>query len=94
MSIEFEWNDVKSESNFEKHGVRFEEAKTIWTGPSIEIEGVAKSKSGEERKATFGKIQGEIYAVIWTWRQEKIRIISARKARDYERQVYTSYFQN
>jgi uncharacterized DUF497 family protein len=36
QSMEFEWDDDKNESNFEKHGLDFETAMQIWNGPIIE----------------------------------------------------------
>ncbi len=94
MNELFEWDAYKSKTNFDKHGVTFEDAITIWGQETVEIEKTIRLDSGEKRRATFGKIKDKIYAVIWTERNEKIRIISARRARKKEEQDYTSHFQN
>lgn len=94
MKKKFEWDEKKSKANHQKHGVTFEQASKIWEGNFIEFEGIAKLKKGEERKATLGKIKEKIYAVIWTQRKEKIRIISTRRARKSEESLYSSRFQD
>ncbi len=84
----FEWDPEKSEENKKKHGISFEEVTGIWQSICLEFSHIARSKDGESRSATVGLFRGEVYTVIWTGRGEKIRIISARKARNGEKKAY------
>lgn len=79
------WDPKKSTENKHKHGVSFEEAKEhIFEGKNILAVGVAYDK-GEVRHAVIGKFQERYYAGIFTiTADEKIRIISVRRARDDE----------
>lgn len=90
----FEWDSEKSQQNKRKHGVSFDKAIEIWQGPVLEASSVAYAKNGESRSATLGMIEGQIFCVIWTKRNKKIRIISARRARDEEKQAFFKAIQN
>jgi uncharacterized DUF497 family protein len=89
--MEFEWDEDKRLANLEKHGIDFPTACTIWErGP---IDPYAQNWVGDEhRRLAVGTIpdeQGEkIIAVVYTLREGRVRIISARAARRYERQDY------
>lgn len=83
--MKFEYDDNKSRSNKEKHGVDFEQAQLVWFSDNIIIP--AKT-NGEARYMIIGKINTEIFSCVFTPRNEKIRIISCRKSRDYERKIY------
>lgn len=87
-NLVFEWSEVKSFQNLEKHGVDFEAAIQIWTHDRLEIDNIARTKDGEERSATIGIINKRIYVAIWTKRNNRIRIISVRKARHGEKEIY------
>jgi uncharacterized DUF497 family protein len=50
----FEWDDEKNATNFAKHGIRFEEAATIWTGPVVT--GKDEAHEPEVREVSFGLI--------------------------------------
>ncbi len=81
----------KSRLNFEKHGVRFEEAQVIWGDPfAIEFLDPENSQF-EDRYLRIGLNPARgILLVVFCERDrgETIRIISARKATTFERQVY------
>lgn len=81
----FEYDTQKSRLNRLKHGIDFEEAQKIWEGPSVEF--AAKSEF-ENRFAIIGPIEDKLYTCIFTLRQDKIRIISCRRAREQERLLY------
>jgi len=84
--MEFEYDPNKSIINKQKHGIDFEEVKNLWLDPQrIEIE--AKTV-GELRKLLISELSDEIWSVIFTMREEKLRIISARKARKNEKEIY------
>ena len=81
----FQWDPVKSLANFEKHGVDFEDARQVFYGPII----VSESNRREERRwIAIGKLESRLIAVIFTYRNDEIRIISARRARKDEERAY------
>ena len=84
--MKFEYDINKSLSNKQKHGIDFEEAKLLWNDDKM----VEIKTSYEERFINIGKITVKMYAVITTYRKENIRIISARRARKKEIEIYES----
>ena len=84
MDIEFD--AVKNENNLTKHGITLEDAAAIWGIRVVNIP--AGNIDGEKRVKTLGKIENDVYAVVWTERNGKRRLISARKATDKERNLY------
>jgi uncharacterized DUF497 family protein len=82
---DFEWDSNKSEANWEKHGISFEQATAIFEEPYLKI---ASDRSGETRWLALGKAKDRVIAVIYTERRGRIRIISARAARTSERESY------
>ncbi len=89
MALTFEWDEDKSRSNFKKHGVSFEEAKTVFNDPfAITIEDPDHSDE-EERYIDIGfSSKGRLVVVWYTERNENIRIIGCRKATKKERKSY------
>jgi uncharacterized DUF497 family protein len=87
--MEFEWDASKAASNLEKHGVSFEEAKTVFDSPiAIIFEDEAHSIY-EQREIIIGySRQDRLLLVSFTERSNTIRIISARPATRKERQDY------
>lgn len=90
--MEFEWDPIKSAENKQKHGVGFDEAVEIWQGFRFEASNLAYSVEGESRSATIGFIKGQVYTVVWTKRNKRIRIICARRARKYEKKAFLENF--
>ena len=86
--MKFEYDINKSLSNKQKHGIDFEEAKFLWNDDKM-VE-IKTSYENEERFINIGKITPKIYAVITTYRKVNIRIISARRARKKEIEIYDS----
>ena len=80
--MEFEFDPTKSSSNERKHGIDFESAQQLWDDDSRIV--VPARTSGEERFALIGKFQGRIWTCIYTVREDRIRIISTRRARHEE----------
>jgi uncharacterized protein len=89
----FDWNPIKASSNYQKHGVRFEEAITVFSDPNA-LDGPDVLHSGQEvRFLRIGLSDGgHLLTVAYTFRrigdETKIRIISARKASRKERRFY------
>jgi uncharacterized DUF497 family protein len=84
--MEFEFDPKKSEANKTKHGIDFHEAQAMWNDPDL-IEIPAKT-SDEPRYLVIGKISGKHWSAVITYRGEKIRIISSRRSRKEEVDLY------
>ena len=84
--MEFEFDVKKSESNKRKHGIDFAEAQSLWDDPDL-IEIPAKT-TDESRFLVIGRISTKHWSGIITYRGEKIRIISVRRARQEEIDIY------
>ena len=87
-SEDFEWDDAKTEANFKKHKVRFEHAVEACEDPDALIELDDSEDYGEDRFILIGGAANGVLAVVYTERSDRIRIISAREANDYERRNY------
>ena len=86
--MKYEYDESKSISNKEKHSIDFEEAKALWNDDRmVEIE---TSYEDETRFINIGKIKTKFYTVVTTYRGDKIRIISARRSRKKEIEIYES----
>jgi uncharacterized DUF497 family protein len=83
----FEWDPDKAHRNLEKHGISFADAVEVLSDPlGITIE---DQSSEEQRHITIGlDAIGRILVVVYTWRDERARIISARKGTARERAKY------
>ena len=91
--VEFEWHDAKAAANLNAHGVSFEYAKTVFKDP-FAIERIDDREDyGEERLVIVGMAAGHVLLyVAYTERQERIRMISARRVTQHEQDDY--YRQN
>jgi hypothetical protein len=84
--MEFEWDEQKARLNLQKHHLDFRDAALVFFDSNrLDDEDYS---SAEERYRTIGLVHGRVIFVVYTWREERIRIISARKATKYERQKY------
>jgi len=86
--MEFEFDSQKSKTNKIKHGFDFYEAQALWDDPDL-IEIPVKT-SDEPRYLVVAKIAGKHWSGVITYRGEKIRIISARRSRKEEVDIYES----
>lgn len=86
--MEFEFDPIKSEANKQKHGLDFKQAQEIWADSDF-IEIPVKS-SDELRFLVIGKISGKHWSGVITYRNDKIRIISVRRSREEEIDIYES----
>jgi len=85
-TMEFEWDETKSEACFEKRGFDFAYATRAFFDTNRVIEPDDRRDYGEERYRLRGSINGRLYVVIYTLRHSAIRIISAHKASHRETQ--------
>ncbi len=84
----FEFDHSKSKINKEKHGIDFIEAQALWEDPDL-LEIPAKT-TDEQRFLVIGKIAVKYWSGVITYRGENIRIISVRRARNEEIEIYES----
>ena len=89
--MQFEYDQKKSDSNFEKHGIDFETAQALWDESTVEFKANVR---GENRFKVIGRIYGEYWAAIITKRKSRIRLISVRKATTRERSAYDRHINN
>jgi uncharacterized DUF497 family protein len=86
--MEFEFDERKTEANKKKHGMDFNEAQLLWDDPD-RIEIPAKT-TDEARFVIIGKTGNKHWSGIFTYRGEIIRIISVRRSRQEEVEIYES----
>ena len=88
MKLRFEWDEQKAQVNLAKHRVSFLTAAGIFENETIErID--EREDYGETRFIALGRVDSNIYRVVFTLRSENlIRIISAQKAGRDERETY------
>jgi uncharacterized protein len=88
----FEWDDNKAKINIVSHGISFDEASTAFADTlSLTIYDPQHSRQ-EDRYILLGNsVKNRLLVIVHTYRNEKIRIISARKATPNERIDYEKY---
>jgi len=84
----FEFDENKSILNRKKHGIDFIEAQKLWNDPERVI--IPAREMDEIRNMIIGRIEKTVWSAIYTLRKENIRIISVRKARENEKEIYES----
>jgi hypothetical protein len=86
--VEVEWDQRKADSNLKKHGIDFADAATVLFD-DLAVTILDDSVDEEERYATLGRdALGRCLVVVYTWREEVVRLISARAATESERRRY------
>jgi uncharacterized DUF497 family protein len=84
--MEFEFDQAKSEANRLKHGIDFVQAQELWKDLyALQIQAMSDT---EPRFALIASMQGKVWSVFFTERNSKIRIISARRSRTNEEDLY------
>lgn len=86
--MDFEWDERKRAANLAKHGVDFVRAARIWDNEGILIVPDRRRDYRERRYQAFGFVDGMLLMAAFTWREQRCRIISARRASRDERQAY------
>ena len=91
----FEWDEDKNAANREKQGIAFEDLVAIFALAHSEglIAQDRRKNYREDRFILLCPFNGRIYHVVFTWREDRIRLISARRAnrkevQDYERRKH------
>jgi len=87
--MQFEWDENKAETNLAKHGVSFDEAKTVFNDPLFVVFADPDHSIEERRLLIVGEsLQRRLLVVAYTERAEVIRLISVREATRRERRSY------
>jgi uncharacterized DUF497 family protein len=82
-----EWDPEKAAANLRKHGVDFADAATVLSDEMALTR--SDETPGEERWVTLGMdALGRLLVLVYTWREDEIRVISARRATRSERRAY------
>ncbi|MEY4767555.1 MAG: hypothetical protein RL637_194 [Pseudomonadota bacterium] len=84
----FEFDENKSQTNLQKHGINFVDAQQLWNDPDL-LEIPAKTED-EPRFLIIGVIAGKYWSGVITYREQNIRIISVRRSRKEEVALYES----
>lgn len=85
--LAFSWDEAKREWVLAERGIDFLlVASSLFDGRTLLT--VPTPRDAEERFLSVGLIEGKFFAVVWTWRDGTIRIVTARRARDEEEKRY------
>ena len=88
MSLQFEWDSKKAEANKVKHGVSFEEAITVFADPLARIFEDPGHSETERREIIIGHSNKQNLILVSFVENDRVRLISARKATRTERKDY------
>jgi uncharacterized DUF497 family protein len=87
--MEFEWDESKRQKVLEKHGIDFWRATALWDGNHVVLE----ARIGTEfRQKAVGFLDGWWVVVVFTRRGDKLRLVTARRARENEKRAYRSVY--
>ena len=87
MEMAYQWNKDKAAANISKHGIDFADAVSVFSDALAVT--IPDERFDEERFVTIGiDAFGRVLVVVYTLRDDEIRLISARKATRYEQQQY------
>lgn len=84
----FEFDPKKSESNRLKHGIDFIQAQQLWEDANRVV--LEARTMDEKRYLLIAQFDERIWSAIYTIRNNSIRIISVRKSRENEKEIYYS----
>ena len=85
----FEWDERKRLTNLEKHGLDFFDTEAVFESPHMVIPSAYHS---EQRFLAVGMLDGRFVTVVYTMRDDAIRIISFRRLRHEERRKYQALY--
>ena len=85
--MELEWDERKRRLNLTKHGIDFAALEPMFAGDLLEGDD-DRQDYRERRIKAIGELNGVVLSVVYTWRGDRRRLISARRARADERKEY------
>ncbi len=85
----FQWDEGNIDKNFKKHGVHWTECEEVFFNKPLVVKPDLKHSQKEDRYYALGKTNnGRLLFIVFTIRQDRIRIISARDMNKKERRFY------
>jgi uncharacterized protein len=85
--LKYEWDEAKNRKNLAKHGLNFEDAAQVFSGPRVTFDD-DRFEYGEERLITLGLLAGRLVVMAHSPRADGTRIISMRKGNRREQEIY------
>ena len=85
--MRYEWDETKNEINIHRHGIDFEDARLIFDNPIL-LKPDLRRDYGEDRLVGLGFLVDVIVVIVFTKRNDVIRVISIRRANKNERKIY------
>lgn len=85
--MKFEWDENKNKSNIQKHGVNFSDSAKIFERTMV-VQLDERADYGENRWIGLGQLENIVIVIVFTRRNNSVRIISIRKANKQERRIY------
>lgn len=86
--MDFEYDPDKNKDNLKKHGIDFDDAKKLWNDVNCIV--IPARTIDEKRYLLISKLNDKLWSAIFTIRENKIRIISVRRSRKNEEEIYKS----
>ena len=86
--MKFQYDQKKSASNLRKHGIDFERAQLLWDDPNL-VELAAKSDD-ERRSIVIARLNDQYWSAVITYRDDEVRLVSVRRSREAEVELYES----
>jgi uncharacterized DUF497 family protein len=83
----YEWDEAKNREIIARHGIDFADARRIFARPML-VRLDDREDYGEERWIALGDLDGVIVVMVFTYRGDRARVISIRKATRREREIY------
>ena len=84
--MEFEYDPEKSRKNLQKHGIDFSRSQALWEDSDLLV--LVSHYPDEQRYLSIGRIEGEHWTAVFTERADRVRLISVRRSRQNERNLY------
>jgi uncharacterized protein len=89
IDLRYEWDEQKRLTNQIKHGLDFYDVSSVFEYPHVIV---PSAHGSEARFLSIGNFEGRFVTVVYTMRGERIRIISFRRARNAERDIYQKLY--
>jgi len=91
-ALQFTWDPAKAAANLKKHGVSFEDASAVFRNPLAKVLPDPTHSEQEQRALIIGHAAGgRLLLVVFTEKDDRVRIISAREASARERREYEEH---
>ena len=91
--VVYEWDERKRSANLEKHGLDFASADLVFESET-KVTNVSGKGGGEVRFVDYAEIEGVLLALVYTLKDDAVRIISFRPAKRKERRAYNAAIKN